>query len=878
MSKKYQILLAVLGLILLGRQSAEAQHAIRGKVVGAEGQPLEYTTVTLMNPQDSVMQYFGVTNAAGAYQIKNIKEGTYILQFSFVAMQTTYENIEVPVPSGEDLGLKQLQPTTLDEVVVEAELIPVKFKNDTLEFDVRAFKTRPGAAAEEVLRQLPGIEVDNAGNVKAEGEEVVKVMVEGKEFFDDDPKVATKNLPAEALSKVQVIDRKTEEALFTGIDNGVREKTINLVLKEDHKKGYFGNVEAGVGTSETYRLEGKVYRFTENTQHALLGLYNNINEFGFTNKDNNEFNSNNKGVNTALAGGLNLSFNPTDQNRYFINYLGNQRVKDLAEEILTENFLVTSTYQQEIDLKEEDTDRPHNITAGIRHSFNEQQRLILDAKMNLTNSDIMTQSFTQTSTFEQLVNAQQNETNNTTDATRLNVNSTYIAKFNQERTQFTAKIGSILNNEANRLDLVNDIRFFDPEAQMLVEQFQTNDQERLYLYAEPSLLQKIDDTWSISGAIRFALDDGNLVRREGVLNDNNAFDELAIPDFTTRQRIVSPGLTINRIGKKSQLNVQLASMFNQFNKGLNAVSLQQENYFFWTPSVSYRNEYRSGRRINLNYSTGVTMPTVEQLIPVQNVVNPLNIIEGNPDLEPEFRHNLFINWTVFDQFSFTSLSLRLGGNYTEDKIRWRQIITDDLIQISRPVNVDNDVNLNAYLDFSTPIRSLGLNINLTALENWNQRIVFINEARNINTNFTHQLRIALENRKNDILSIRLSGGATVTDTRFSISDDQNNVYFNTNYTADVRYSPGNRWNFEAQANIVRYDDQSFGETVFIPLLSAEASYFFLNAERASFTLRAFDLLNQFAGLQRISDTNFLLQREWNTLTQYLMLSFNLRFR
>ncbi len=265
-----------------------AQHSLSGKVTDEKNNPLSSATVALMHPTDSTLLSFGITDAEGNYQIQNIKTGDYLMQFSYVGMETAYDEITVPNKDGEYLGNKILNPSYMDEVVVEAELIPIKFKSDTLEFDTKAFQTRPGASVEELLEKLPGVEVDESGNIKAKGEDVVKVLVDGKEFFDKDPKVATKNLPAEALDKVQVFDRKTDEAAFTGIDDGVRERTINLLLDEDHKKGYFGNITAGIGTDERFTAEGRLYRFSKKTQTAILGLYNNINEFGFTYKGNNQ--------------------------------------------------------------------------------------------------------------------------------------------------------------------------------------------------------------------------------------------------------------------------------------------------------------------------------------------------------------------------------------------------------------------------------------------------------------------------------------------------------------------------------------------------------------------------------------------------------------
>ena len=272
------------------------------------------------------------------------------------------------------------------------------------------------------------------------------------------------------------------------------------------------------------------------------------------------------------------------------------------------------------------------------------------------------------------------------------------------------------------------------------------------------------------------------------------------------------------------------------------------------------------------------MPNPDQLIPVSNTINQLNIIKGNTDLEPEYRHQGVANWYIFDQFSFTSFSIRLSGIYTKEKIRWKQTISDDLIKITQPINVKNDLNFTFSSEFSTPIRALEININLKASESWSKSRVFINEQENINTNQNHIFNLTLENRKNTIFSTRLGAGINITDSKFSLADEQNNYYYNTSYSFDLRYTPNNRWNFQAKANILNYDSQSFNEAVDIPLINIDMSYFFFEAEKGSLTITAFDLLNQYTGFQRISQPNFLMQQEWNTLTRYVMLTFGFRFR
>ncbi len=232
--------------------------------------------------------------------------------------------------------MQSLAANALEEVSHYRGIYPITFKSDTVEFNPNAFNTKSHAVVEDLLKKIPGIEVDEAGNMKALGEDVVNVRVDGKEFFGKDPKVATRNLPADAIEKVQVYDKKSDESEFTGVDDGVRERTINLLLNEDHKKGYFGNVEAGIGTNTRYSADGKIYRFSEKLQSALLGMANNINEFGYTGNHGKQWGTSVEGENQSMAGGLNLSYNAEGSNRYFLSYLASTNNKELEEETTRE--------------------------------------------------------------------------------------------------------------------------------------------------------------------------------------------------------------------------------------------------------------------------------------------------------------------------------------------------------------------------------------------------------------------------------------------------------------------------------------------------------------------------------------------------------------
>jgi hypothetical protein len=272
------------------------------------------------------------------------------------------------------------------------------------------------------------------------------------------------------------------------------------------------------------------------------------------------------------------------------------------------------------------------------------------------------------------------------------------------------------------------------------------------------------------------------------------------------------------------------------------------------------------------------MPTANQLYPVPNTLNILSIYQGNIDLQPEMNHTAQITWSIFDEFSFTSLFIRLMGRYTEDKISLSQTVNQELVQLIQPINVKDNLLFNSKVDFTKPWKALGLNFNLSWMENWNQGIVFTNRAENINTVWTHTVDIGFENRTKSKLGYQIGGSIAYSNSQFSVDDDKNNNYWNTVYYAIIRYNPSRKWYFEAKANVTSFNADNYGDAVEVPLITSRLSYSFLQAEKASVSLVGFDLLNKYIGFQQLSTGNYLQEKEWNTIGRYVMLSLSYQFR
>ena len=230
------------------------QTTFKGALEDEAGLPIPGATLMVLDAVDSTLVQFGTSDTQGAFTIKNIPKGNYLLNISFLGMEPLFQPITSGLTEETDLGKIKLLPATtiLSEVEVTADFTPIQISKDTISYNADAFQTQPNAVVEDLLKKLPGIEVGADGKIKAQGEEVQNIYVDGKEFFGSDPTMATKNLPAKALKKVKVYDKKSDMSAFTGVDDGTREKTIDLQLKDEFKEGLFGTAEAGYGTDERY--------------------------------------------------------------------------------------------------------------------------------------------------------------------------------------------------------------------------------------------------------------------------------------------------------------------------------------------------------------------------------------------------------------------------------------------------------------------------------------------------------------------------------------------------------------------------------------------------------------------------------------------------
>lgn len=897
--KRLLILLCILVPVLL-----LAQTSLTGEVRDETRKPVPFATITLLRPADSTLAYFGITNDQGSFEIKRIGHGNYLMQVACMSFNTYYLPVKMPDNSG-DFGIIVLRanPVDLSSVEIVGKYIPMVIKKDTIEYNAGAFKTKPDAVVEDLLKKLPGVEVDRAGNIKAMGEDVKNVMVDGKAFFGSDPKVATKNLSADAINKIQVYDKKSESAELAGIDDGTREKTINLILKDGRKKVWLGDIKAGAGTEEHYIASAKMYRFTSTTQFAVLGMLNNINQFGFSFRDYIDFNggissmmrggtmklevtNDNEmpinfgqainGLVTSGAGGLNYSFEPKKNSLLYGSYLVNGSKRDLMQSVSTRNFTPGSEYSQEVESNELTKNYSHNLNLGWKNKSDSTRTILFNTNLGLTNANDNDASIAKAYAAGNLINNLESQTHLNREELKGNGAFTYIKRGKGAFRLFTAGATAAFTTGLNNNDRLNLTKYLGSTAPLADDQFRDNTNSSQRFGLSGSELIRIGKGLYLEPILKANSVAENLNRNQGISGENQTVTDSLSPDFGRKSLQITPGFNFRKNTKKSKISLGLAFTQLESSIMLNDTSSGNQKYRKLLPSFSWAFDYKTGHRISLNYNAFLDEPQLTLMVPVVDNQNPQSLLYGNQYLDPEIRHELFANWHLFDQYSGTSVFAYVGGTYILDKIGYSTSINDSLIQVIHIINTKDEFRNNGSIEFSTPLKFSGLNIHLALEGGWNKGQTFVNEIENISTNLSRSIRLSFDNLKKNKWDIDFGGDLGLTDSKYSVQESMNNRYFYLNYFTDLAFTPNDTWHFGFKSDVAHYSSKSFADNVNIPLLSAEVGYNFLANNRGMLMLEAYDLLNKNSGISRISEMNYLRETRSNIIGRYLMFSFKYR--
>ena len=869
----------------------------------------------LLQAEDSVMEEFTLTRPDGTFHFSRVKAGRYLLQVSYLGYKPAYEILEVKPDSAlirvSPLSLESLT-TTLEKVTITGDRAPIRVRRDTIEYNADAFKTQPNAVVEDLLKKLPGVEVERDGSIKAQGEQVQKVLVEGKEFFGDDPRIATKNLPADAVDKVQVFDKQSDMAEFTGIEDGQDAKTINLALKEGKKAGVFGKVGAAYGSDDRYQVRSNINKFDKKRQLSFIGNANNINQQGFSFDDYMGFvgglgnmgsgmsfsmggvgggeggpsmlnTGRSDGFVTTASAGVNLNYDIGSKTEfrssYFFNQLNQERLRTSQRENLLTDNPFTTLDSSNLDSR----NLNHRVNFYLKHKFDSTQQLIYRGNARFNTSDLFSTSRTLVSNPEG-GRENSNSRTNSSMGNRIRFNNRLTYRKRLRKKGRTSALTLELNSMGNSSDLdLNAVNTFFPNRtrefvgdSILQNQDQQEDQLNLgatWNYTEPLGKGWIGGlTYSFrnysNDVVKDFFDLERRFRNRRIRNDDlsNAFNQ----DFFYHR----PGISLQRKRDKwflqGKLEYQSSRLKGNTRRFLGSVDRVFNNFL---PSFSGSYEFSTSRNMEIQYRTQIREPSVEQLQPLVDNSNPLFVYRGNPNLRPAYLHNLSIHYFSYVQYSQTSLFANLTGIYTQNQIVQAVEIDSLFRQNIQPINVANDYMMMGYVSFGTPVKALGLRMGIDLNYTYNRGFAFINAVENRNTRHNRGVRLKLENRKKRKFDIVGGGRFSESRTAYSQSAAFSQRFFTQQYflECDWNITPNMRLGSKLDYDI--YSGESFGARQELAIWELEFSQYVFENQRGEISLQVFDLLNQNRGINRSTQLTFVEEERIVSLGRYFLLGF-----
>lgn len=915
---------------LLSLSLFSQKSSITGTVADSLGLGLPAATVVLMQAEDSLMTSFGVTESDGYFEIKRVATGDYLLQVSYVGFDTYWTSISVsPDMEKTKLGTIVLAPASSDlsEIEVTAEHVPLRMSNDTLTYNADAFKTQPGSVVEDLLKKLPGVEVDRDGTVRAQGEVVQNVLVDGKEFFGADPQIATKNLPADAVDQVQVFDKKSDRAEFTGIEDGRDQKSINLELKDDKKNGHFGNAELAGGASEqtdgsldTDRYSGRfnLNRFSPNTQLSLIGMGNNINEQGFSFEDYLQFMGGlsglmgrgsgggggrvrlefdpssmgipmegfglDQGFTSTQAGGLNMNHEMGKKTDLNASYFYSNIENELSRTATKESIFDDENFASEEAGSRNTRNQNHRVNMTLRHEIDSLQKITLRSNVGYNEANLRSDNTARTfGNLGILENENATDLNSNGKNKSMRSSLAYMRRFNRPGRAFVADLEWGMEEDERKAQLTSQNAFYDGGNLIGNEaidqsQFFKDDAQNFGLglsWTEPlgKLFKKKGNYLEVSASRRHYRNDSEKKFFDILPNGESLNPELS-NRFKRKYRYDRGGIGLQFNRKKFNLNLG-AEVQNARLEGESIDDNFSVNQDFTRvlPRLFLDYELGLSKNFRFEYSTNFREPQPEQLQPVVDNSDPLNIFIGNPELKPAYEHMGVAEFMFFDQFSFTSLFASAEAIYTQDRIVNSSFVDSLFRQNLKPINIANDLVLQGNLDFRTPIRALKMNLRLSYRNMLNESILFVNGVENDVSRNRHSFGFSFDNRKKKLFDLTIGGRITFNSTKYSVSSTLDQKYLDRRAYADLIVTPTKKWKFESTFDLTFYSAETFGQKRTVPIWMAGITRNILPDSRGQITFAAHDILNKNIGLNRTSDLNFVQEERVTSLGRFLLLKF-----
>ena len=910
------LLLACLTTTLLAQKNGSVNGVAFDTI---SKQPVVAATVTVLERKDSSLVTFTMTGSDGRFELKGLANGDYRLMITHVSYHNSNKFFSITEANKTaELGnlIMNDKAKVLEEVVLAAEAPPVTLINDTIQYNAGSFKVQPNASVEQLLKKLPGVKVEKDGTIKAQGEKVNRVLVDGKEFFGNDPKVATKNLPADAVDKVQVYDKQSDQATLTGFEDGNYEKTINLKLKKDKKKGMFGKINAGVGNKERYEGKFNVNSFKGARQFSAIGMGNNTNAEGFSFMDILNFSGElarmqrggggnininisgedaaamgingggrNNGINTAWGGGLNYNNIIGSKLDFQSNYFYNRYNPNQESHIQRQYFLPDSSYFYNQNSFADNLNNSHRFNLNTLYQVDSMNSIRITPSFSYQTTNNRSQTDYQTLSEDKVL-TNEGFSNNTSSTKGYNFRNdiTWRKKFARKGRTFSLSLQTSLNESDGDGSLSSINSFYYPNGSLLKrdtlnQQSTTKGDLKGYnakaVYTEP--------VWKRS-LLEFSVSKSNTKSTsEKLTHDynklNGKYDQLnntLSNDFENTYGYINAGIRIRTQKKKYSYavgaNWQQAELEGKITTGVKD-SLISKTFRNILPNARFQYNFTRFKSFSLSYNTSTNQPGMSQLQPVPDNSNSLNIREGNPDLKQEFNHTAQVHLTLVSPYKNKNLFMFLTAQATQNKIVNYDSINSLGVKRTKPVNVNGVYNINSSISYSMPVRFLKGTVEVSSNTGVFKTKQFINTVGNDIRTFSVGPELRLDMNPTEKLNVGVGAGFNYNKTKYSLQSALNTNYLSQEYNASLDWEMPKGFFFATDFMYTINSQRAAGFNTKVPLWNASISKQMLKFNRGELKLSARDLLNKNVGISRNTNNNYMEDSKVLTLRQFFLLSF-----
>lgn len=719
---------------------AQNKIIVTGKLLDKTTQiPIESATVYLSNSKDSTVIDYTISDKNGVFKLDTKKiTKPFFLKISYLGYQSINKEMN-ELNENKDFGTLSLveNENILNEVVIKSEIPPIRIKKDTLEFNASSFKVRPDANVETLLKQLPGVAIDEEGKITVNGKEVNQILVNGKPFFDKDGKIALQSLPADIINKVQVSDTKTKQQELNKQAATSNNASINLTIDKDKNKGLFGKVMGGMGTDNRYESNGLLNYFKNKRKVSILTSSNNINSPGFSMNEifdnmaggrsrsgisygGNSFSSN--GVRFGGGNGITrsnmLGLNYTDEIIKKMDASGSYFFTNSNTENTSSNkattFLPTGNLYSESNGKSNNETNGHNLNLEFEYKIDSMATIVISPKFNKTKTNNWNESSGRSfNTNGDLVSDSKNTYSNDSDNNKFS-NSIFLNKRFKGNKQFLAIHIDNENNKEESYGVITDTILFSTATDEDIKRNQNvinkNTTDNYHTSLEFS--NKITDSLSIAIGFDFRANSDLTERKNYDFNTTSErytdFNAAQSNYYTSDNIFLRPQSGIKIQKKNLNFNLDAGPSImrqNAYSSYLGQGTHLKKNYVVPFVNFNFRYQLSKSKSIGMYYDYRVDLPSANQILPVRDISSPLSTFIGNEDLNPNKSHSVNINFNNYDYASRSGFYLYLSANYYDNQSVYSVIYDKVNLKTSRTYeNVSGNYSINGGASWDKTIK------------------------------------------------------------------------------------------------------------------------------------------------------------------------------